>query len=125
MIIIMYLYNRFYFRGDSFRRTLERIGEIQSILPDGVPVIALTATATTQLGNEVIKIIGMYKPQVVAMSPNKENIIYNVGHFSSIEVTFSPILSKLCVERVKFPRMIICTRSFVLISTSKKDCVKI
>ena len=36
-------------RGDTFRSTLRRIGEVRSILPKGVNVMALTATATKTL----------------------------------------------------------------------------
>ena len=34
------------FRGQTFRTVLDRIGEVRSILPDGLNIMALTATAT-------------------------------------------------------------------------------
>ena len=93
---------------------LERIGEVRSILPCSVPVAALTATATGQLRHEIARTIGMHKPKVVALSPDKENITYHVGTFSSISETFHSVLKKLSIERTNFPRMIIYTRSFVI-----------
>ena len=56
----------------------------------------------------------MHKPKVVALSPDKENITYHVGTFSSISETFHSVLKKLSIERTNFPRMIIYTRSFVI-----------
>ena len=49
-------------RGQTFRTVLDRIGEVRSILPDGLNIMALTATATrtlrySRLVNTWIKLI--------------------------------------------------------------------
>ena len=51
---------------------LDRIGEIRSIIPPGVHVMALTATATKKLCHAVSATIGMRNPFVVAVAPCKK-----------------------------------------------------
>ena len=86
---------------------LARLGEIRSILPSGVNVMALTATATTALRTTVMKILSMKQPAVVSVSPDKNNIKYVVAPFESIEESFAPIATKLAKETVHMGRMII------------------
>ena len=101
-------------RGDTFRTVLTRVGELRSILPCGIPVLALTATATKTLRKSVMSTIGMRCPRVVAINPCKSNIVYTVSTFTTIEDTFKPVLDRLCVERHNLPRILIYTRSFSL-----------
>ena len=93
----------FIFRGDTFRTTLKRIGEIHS----HVHIMALTATATRKLQFSIEGILGMKKAVLVMISPCKPNIMYVVGNFISISETFSPLLERLKVERQSMPRMIV------------------
>lgn len=57
--------------GQTFRVILDRIGELRSILPDGVYIRALTATATKPLRFSVAQTIGMRDPYIAAISPCK------------------------------------------------------
>ena len=99
------------FRGDTFRSILKLVGQIRSLLPQHVHVMALTATATRQLQVAVEGILGMKKAVVVMTPPCKANIMYAVGTFTSITETFSPLLEKLRKERQLMPRLIVycCT----------------
>ena len=54
-------------RGDTFRTTLKRIGEIRSLIPDRVNVMALTATATRKLQKCIEDILGMNKPALITI----------------------------------------------------------
>ena len=60
-------------RGETFRRTMLRLGEIRSIFPEGVPIMAVTATATRTLQHEIARILGMCGPTVISVSPCKIN----------------------------------------------------
>ena len=71
-------------RGETFRTDLKNIGEVRSILPDGMNIMALTATATKMLRNSISRIIGMHNPFVVAISPCKRNIMFTIGSFVSV-----------------------------------------
>lgn len=99
-------------RGETFRKLLLRIGEIRSLLPSNVNIMALTATASKQLRIDVSRIIGMSDELVVAKPPSKPNIMYTVGTFSTIEETFLPIVKKVERERARCPRMIIYCRNY-------------
>ena len=66
-------------RGDTFRGLLNRVGELCSLFPVGVNIMALTATATKQVRMRVCRILGMAHPFIVALSPCKHNIMYSVG----------------------------------------------
>ena len=110
--ICIYTLSSFIFihRGSTFRDVLLRIGEVCSLIPEGVPVMALTATTTYSLRLELAAIIGMKKPAVIVLFPNKPNLTYSVSQYISIEETFASILDQLKKERVQFPRTIIYCR---------------
>ena len=46
-------------RGDSFRRKFSRLGELCSIIPEHVNVMALTAMATVSTRKEIVKSLDM------------------------------------------------------------------
>ena len=63
---------------------LDRIGEVRSILPDGLHIMALTATATKTLRYSVSRTMGMRNPFFIAIAPCKKNIMYSVKAFESV-----------------------------------------
>lgn len=66
-------------RGDTFRPEFSHLGEVRSIIPDNVHVMALTATATKTTRAEIIKILDMQTPMIISTSPHKENLVYSVA----------------------------------------------
>ena len=62
--------------GDDFRITFALIGELRSLIPTGVNVIALTATATSETLSIVTQKLSLVKPTLVALPPYRENIAY-------------------------------------------------
>ena len=68
------MYNFYLCRGEEFRKEYSRLGEVWSILPQNVHVMALTATATKTLRRDVRDILGMENPVLVSASPDKDNI---------------------------------------------------
>ncbi|XP_019861292.1 PREDICTED: uncharacterized protein LOC105315307 isoform X1 [Amphimedon queenslandica] len=97
--------------GSTFRDSLERIGEVRSLLPSSVPVMALTATATHQLRLDLSRIIGLKNPVMIVQPPCKPNLMYKVGNFVSIEANFTPVLDNLRRERAAYSRTIIYCRT--------------
>ena len=97
-----------------------RLGEVRSLLPEHVKTMALTATATKMVQTRVANKLGMEKPIVIALSPCKMNLIYNIGSFTSVRQTFElhVLLNRLKTVRDKTTRMIIYFQSF-------KRCVDI
>jgi superfamily II DNA helicase RecQ len=101
-----------YFRGGSFRSVLLRIGEIRSLIPDNVNVMALIATVTKSSCTYICQILGMSKPVVVTLSPDKPNIKYTVKMSDDVSATFKPIIQELRYQCGQFPRTIIYCRRF-------------
>ena len=91
---------------------MECVGEIRSILLQGVRVMALTATATKSLKYSVSKTIGIHMPKLITTNPCKKNIMYSIGTFKLVVETFGPVIEKINRERSAFQRMLIYGRSF-------------
>ena len=89
-----------------------RMGEIRSLIPPSVNMMALTATATRPLRTTVASILGMLEPTVIAVSPCKANIMYAIEQYESMDVSLGPIVKRLDKERTKTPRLIIYCRSY-------------
>lgn len=98
------------YRGDTFRRVMSRIGEIRSLVPQSVPIMALTATVTKSLKSDVIRILGMQNPVTITASPSRSNIRYAVRSFASFNEAFAGLLEGLRRKRKDFPQTIIYCR---------------
>ena len=84
------------FRGNAFHTEFSKVGEIKSILPKQVNVMALTATATNSTRREICITLGMVKPLIVSRSPNKPNIYYYVSRKDDgLEIAFAPLLEEI------------------------------
>ena len=74
---------------------MSRIGEIQSLLPSQVPILALTATITKNDQVEVSKTLGLRKEAVIAMSPSKSKIKFIKMPLLLIEGSFNEVAEDL------------------------------
>lgn len=75
--------------------------------------MALTATATKTTRKAIIKVLGMVRPAIVAVSPNKENIKYIVrANPGVLEDTFAGLVEELRRERASEDRTIIFCRTY-------------
>lgn len=103
-----------YYRGQSFRKEFSHLGEIRSIVPCSVHLMALTATATLSTRKYIVSNLGMQDPAIIYIPPVKNNIAYFVADKpkSGISAAFSPIVEKLIRERDKMDRLIIFCRTY-------------
>ena len=104
-------------RGDSFRAEFSKLGEIRSILPENVHVMALTATATNSTRAAAIRTLDVQSPTIVSIHPSKQNLIYYVAEKSSVSTSFAPIISKLSQLRSKMGKVIIFCRTYDQVTT--------
>uniref|UniRef100_A0A1X7V2R8 Helicase ATP-binding domain-containing protein n=1 Tax=Amphimedon queenslandica TaxID=400682 RepID=A0A1X7V2R8_AMPQE len=74
---------------------LLHVGEICSLIPPHVSVLALTATISCSSREEVQSLLGMKSPRVITMSPSKDNIKYSIEKFSTLDEVFTPLGKKL------------------------------
>src|SRR3954466_8268911 len=63
--------------GHDFRPEYRQIAKLRDVLPE-VPIIALTATATERVRNDVIQHLRLKKPSVFVASFNRPNLTYRV-----------------------------------------------
>jgi superfamily II DNA helicase RecQ len=81
--------------SESFRHEFSRLGELQSVIPDHVNVMALTATATKTTRNWIIKSLDMQTSEIVSISPIKDNnIVYCVAEKSTVHVSVTDRLTR-------------------------------
>ena len=86
--------------GHDFRPSYLKIAVLKELHP-AVPFIALTATATPRVLNDIIKYLGFENPQVFKKSFYRENLAYQVFH---LEDKLSKL--KLILEKIKSPAII-------------------
>ncbi|XP_019624894.1 PREDICTED: ATP-dependent DNA helicase Q-like SIM isoform X1 [Branchiostoma belcheri] len=58
----------------AFREAFSRLGELRSLVKEGTPILALTASADIPSRERVISLLNMQGAQRIHVSPNKENI---------------------------------------------------
>lgn len=63
--------------GHDFRPSYLKIKKLRAILPE-VPMLALTATATEKVENEIIELLDLDQPQVFKVSFVRENLSFSV-----------------------------------------------
>ena len=68
--------------GYDFRPAYLKIGERLRLL-GAPPALALTATATEKVRLAIVRFVGMREPKVVATSPHRSNLAFDVLHCSS------------------------------------------
>lgn len=71
--------------GDEFRIAFARIGDLRSIVPTRVHMLALTATATQETLQVVLQRLSLKDVVVVALPPSRPNIIYKVQPLQNLE----------------------------------------
>ncbi len=49
-----------FFRGGSFRCAFDEVGDIRALVPSRIKMMALTATATKTLRQEICHVLGMF-----------------------------------------------------------------
>lgn len=90
------------------------MGEIRSLIPPSVRVMALTATASVTTRNLVYRMLGLHSPVLVYVPPAKKNIIYIVRSkvTTSIEELVCNLSTSLLQFQEHFPRVVIFCRRF-------------
>ncbi len=74
---------------DSFRKDYSHLAELRSILKKNTPFIALTATATENVRNLIIKDLAMKDCVQLVTVPNKPNIRFSVTAVDSNDLSNS------------------------------------
>ena len=75
----------------AFHKWFSRTNEIQSLVK-GVPLVALTATATKETKEKIIKALEMEEAVILNQNPNRENIAYYSAQAVSGGAQTTPLL---------------------------------
>lgn len=98
--------------GDKFRVAFAEIGTLRSIIPSGVNILALTATASKSTFNVVVKRLAMVDPVVIRISPDRPNIFFTVQPFKKLQEFSDEIANWLQREKNLAPKTVIFCQSF-------------
>lgn len=99
-----------FLRGDEFRVEFARLGEVRSLIPRHVNILALTATATKSTRKVVIKRLNMKHPEIISVTPSKDNVIYSVSNKSNMENVVEKIKDQLLCDGKNAQKLIIYCR---------------
>ena len=89
-----------------------KIGELRSILQENVKFMALTATATTETFHVVSQRLHMNSPNLIAIPPARDNIMYEVRPNITKEDLAIFLSNGLKEKRLNFPKTILFVREF-------------
>ncbi len=64
--------------GHDFRPEYRRLRDMMDIINPDIPVIALTATATPKVQSDIVKNLGLRKPEIYISSFNRDNLYYEI-----------------------------------------------
>ena len=106
------------FRGEDYRPEFSRLGEIRSLIPKHVNVMALMAIATVMLQRHVMETLCMINPAIIETSPEKGNLHFSVVTYDSVETSFYPLMEEVKKNRTKLDRTLIFCRRPI-------DCAKL
>ena len=85
-------------RGPEFRKEYNHLGELRSLAPDNVCIMAATATATMVEMKVITSSLGLVNPVIISASPSKPNIYYALSEFQSFDETFKDVVHDLMVN---------------------------
>ena len=105
------------FRGTAshgkapFRGAYSRVGNVKAIL--SVPILCLTATASTKLRKKIIKMLNMSDVKTVRMTPDKENVKYVIQRAKSeLQETFLWLIKDIIKNKEHTEKTVLFCQSF-------------
>lgn len=96
--------------GEQFRRTFSVIGNLRSIVPSNVNVMALTATATIDTYQCALKQLSMTDPVLVSLPPDRGNIVYSIHPAVTLDELSDILCRDLC--STNFPKTVVFVRKY-------------
>ncbi len=78
--------------GHDFRPEYRRLKEMVDMIKPNIPIIALTATATPKVQSDIVKNLGLKKPEIFISSFNRHNLYYEVQPKINLKQTAESIV---------------------------------
>lgn len=100
-------------KKDAFRKWCGRVGEIRSLLPQGVPLLALTATATAATRKRIMQLLSFKQGIEIIVSPNRKNVKLFIRKVTSdIVCNFSWLVEEVSTKGVESPRTLVYVKDY-------------
>lgn len=99
---------------DKFRPAFSKIGELQSIIPDYVHMLALTATATKDTVQVVCSRLSLVDSVVIALPMDRSNLMLTVKEKPTIEEYCKQLSQDFNDKRMEYPKTIIFCHSYTM-----------
>lgn len=77
--------------GHDFRADFRKLGNIRKIIPN-VPILAMTATATSQVRNDIICVLEMKEPRIIVTGFDRPNLEFAVNRKTNRRNDLLPLL---------------------------------
>jgi ATP-dependent DNA helicase RecQ len=87
--------------GHDFRPEYRRLRDMMEEIAPGVPMIALTATATPKVQQDIVENLGLRKPEIFISSFNRPNLYYEIRPKVNKENTIKSIVKFIHDNRGK------------------------
>jgi ATP-dependent DNA helicase RecQ len=87
--------------GHDFRPEYRRLREMMDEINVSVPVVALTATATPKVQSDIVKNLGLRKPNIFISSFNRDNLYYEIQPKIKKEQTVKSIVKFISQHKGK------------------------
>ena len=98
-----------------FRKWYGQVCQLRSFTATATPVVALTATATKETCEVILKHLKMTQGCIIQLSPNRPNIRYSVVKVRrELDITFRWLLDDLRAKRRTMPRVFVFCRSITM-----------
>ena len=98
--------------GDQFRTTFAQIGDLRSLIPSAVHIMALTATATMETFYVVTHRLSMDEPTLIALPPYRDNIAYRVHSKADLDEFTTTLCREFASTRTSFPKTVVYVRAY-------------
>ena len=108
------------YRGTEFRKDYGYLGDLRSLVPVGIPFIALTATATPSTEKYIIAKLHMIDPVVIRSLPNRTNVSYCCLKVQCQPAVLNWLIDELRSKGARCERCIIYCRSVRMVSALYK-----
>ena len=97
-------------RGSNFRTAFARLGEVRSLIPSHVNIMALTATITANTFGVIVNALGMLHPHRVIMSPVRRNLMFAVVPNQTLVLLAKRLRKQLEAMTMNFPKTVVFCR---------------
>ena len=98
--------------GTVFRAWYGEVCQLRSLLPNGVPFSAMTATSTSLVCKVILDQLSMRDARIISVSPDRQNIRYSVVVASrDLDLSFKWLMDELLEHKTETPKTLIFCRS--------------